>query len=837
MLQPNKIRPETDAEPATANALSHAETLYDFIAFARRQFYVIAFIVALAVSLGVIYTVTARPSYTAQAELMIDARKLQLFQQQSILGDIPIDTAQVESQVEVLKSENIALAVIKNLHLTEDPEFTRPDVGLFGTILGFVYSPFESEHTPSQFEITRSAVQAFESKLNIKRIGMTYVIQISFRSYNPEHAAEIANAVADAYIVDQLEAKYQATRRASAWLQDRIKELRDQVSIAERAVVDFKSKNDIVTTGGPDKRLLGEQQVAELNSQLVIARANTAEARARLDRIQSVLRSDTPDAIGATVTDTLKSEIVSKLRSQYLDLAARESDWSVKYGHDHLAVVNVRNQMRELQNSIFQELRRLGETYKSDYEIAKKREEGLRSELDRAVAQSQVTDEKSVTLRELQSTAQTYKTIYDNFLQRYMEAVQQQSFPITEARLISTATRPLFKSNPRTRLILMITGLGGMMLGFGLGVLRDLADRVFRTSKQVENLLHAECIGFVPLLKDGEHDELSNDPKERKSIPTAGAARRKGILATVNSTFARLSEVIGSSGPISGAQRSSRPTRPDASPALAAPPKGGRPGELPSDAVKLPRPLEARTIARADSVEFRAVVDAPFSRFVESIRAIKLSADLSGNVDAGRVIGFTSSLPNEGKSTIALAFAQLTSQVGARTILVDCDLRNPSISRQIAATAKVGLLDVVAGKATLEEAIWTDPVTKMEFLPAVIKSRLANSSEILSSVATRKLFEQLRERYTYIVADFSPIAPIVDVRATTHLVDSFVFVIEWGRTKIDVVEHALDKAPAIYENLLGVVLNKVDMNKFGRYVHHHGDYYYNKHYARYGYTE
>jgi succinoglycan biosynthesis transport protein ExoP len=87
------------------------------------------------------------------------------------------------------------------------------------------------------------------------------------------------------------------------------------------------------------------------------------------------------------------------------------------------------------------------------------------------------------------------------------------------------------------------------------------------------------------------------------------------------------------------------------------------------------------------------------------------------------------------------------------------------------------------------------------------------------------------------VVDLPPLAPIVDTRATAHLVDSFVFVIEWGRTKIDVVEHALGHAPGIYDKLLGVVLNKVDMNIFGRYASHREDYYYNKHYTRYGYTE
>src|SRR5262249_30651853 len=145
-----------------------------------------------------------------------------------------------------------------------------------------------SDKATSEFEQFRAAVRTFQNRLTIKRLGLSYVIQIGFWAYSAERSSEIANAVADAYITDQLEAKYQATRRASVWLQDRIKELRDQVSAAERAVVDFKTQNNIVSTGGSDKRLLGEQQVAELTSQLVIARAATAEAKARLDRINSL---------------------------------------------------------------------------------------------------------------------------------------------------------------------------------------------------------------------------------------------------------------------------------------------------------------------------------------------------------------------------------------------------------------------------------------------------------------------------------------------------------------------------------------------------------------------
>ena len=127
--------------------------------------------------------------------------------------------------------------------------------------------------------------------------------------------------------------------------------------------------------------------------------------------------------------------------------------------------------------------------------------------------------------------------------------------------------------------------------------------------------------------------------------------------------------------------------------------------------------------------------------------------------------------------------------------------------------------------------------TNLVFLPAVMKFRFANSNEILSSDPMKKLFEKLRESYDYIVVDLPPLAPIVDVRAATPIVDSFIFVIEWGRTKIDVVEHALGQAQEVYDHLLGVVLNKVDMKSFGRHASHHESYYYNKHYARYGYTD
>src|SRR6516162_10263653 len=134
-----------------------------------------------------VYLFTTPPGFTAEAKLMIDVRKVQLFQQQSVLGDIPPDPWSVDTQVEILQSENVALAVIKDLHLLEDPEFMSPREGLIPRMKGWLYRLFSpsSGQPPSEFELTRMAIGRLQSQLSIKRLGLTYVININVRANKP----------------------------------------------------------------------------------------------------------------------------------------------------------------------------------------------------------------------------------------------------------------------------------------------------------------------------------------------------------------------------------------------------------------------------------------------------------------------------------------------------------------------------------------------------------------------------------------------------------------------------------------------------------------------------
>jgi polysaccharide biosynthesis transport protein len=777
MLQTQYFRSSQNNEGLTeAASSSEEETFHVALGFVRRQYAIIAGATAMMIAIAFVYILTAPPGYTATTTVLIDSQNVHLFQQQqSMFSDLPIDTGTVESQVEIVKSENIALAVIKQLHLANDPEFTSSGGGLVRALFSGFAGLFGADGVPSDFELTRKAVHAFEDRLSVRRVGLTYVMDISFTSHSPERAAQIANAVANAYIDDQLDAKYQAARRAGSWLQDRLHDLREQAATAERAVVNFKNKNNIVDAGG---RSINQQQLAELNSELVLAQSKTAEARARLDRVQEILVSNSSEAaVAATVADTLKNDVITKLRSQYLELAAREGDWAAKYGPNHLAVVNLRNQMAELENSIRKELQRTAETYKSDLQIATQHEQSVKSQLNQAIAQSQLTGQADVALRELESNAQTYQALYDNFLQRYMESVQQQSFPVTETRVITAASPPGAPSHPRTRLVLAFSALLGLAFGFAAGAWRDLADRVFRTRNQVEANLQTDCVALIPMV---------NGSAGKPDVTTTAGDAVKSATLTLSDPNRQL---IG----------------------------------VPSGVIS-------------------AVVDMPLSGFAEAIRSIKVTIDISPVPAGGKVIGFTSSVPNEGKSGIAAAVARLIAQTGAKTILVDCDLRNPSLSRLFSPTASCGLLELLKGASTAEKAIWLDPATGMKFLPAAMKpaamkARLSNSSEILASEQTKKLFEVLRRNNDYVIVDLPPLLPIVDVRASTNLVDGYIYIVEWGRTKIGVVEQALRSARGVYEHLLGVALNKVNLKSLARYEGYGAGYHYNKDYLRYGYTE
>src|SRR6185369_4234336 len=188
-----------------------------------------------------------------------------------------IEDPAVESEIETTKSEKVVLTVIRRLHLDEDPEFTSAGAGLKRRVLELLHIVPAVTIDPSAEQVTRRALAAVADNLHVTRLGRSYIEQIAFTSLDSDKAARIANAFADAYIEDQLQAKFEATRRASVWLEQRIGELRQQASDAYKEVQDFKSQNGIII--GVDGKLASEVELDQLGIALAKARADTSQAR------------------------------------------------------------------------------------------------------------------------------------------------------------------------------------------------------------------------------------------------------------------------------------------------------------------------------------------------------------------------------------------------------------------------------------------------------------------------------------------------------------------------------------------------------------------------------
>lgn len=497
------------------------------LAIIRRQWRIVLAAIAVAGAIGLAFAATAVPVYSATATLLIDRNNSQIVEQLSTIGGVIEDEASILSQVEVLQSETIGLAVVDSLKLTENQEFraTRASLlsSIFGTIRSLVnvsqwFSPAKKESVVDDGTLKRSLSDQLLNGLSVKRIGRTYALELTYNSTSPVLAAQIVNAVASAYLLDKLNSKYEATRRASDWLSDRIAELRQRALDTDLAVQKFRAEHNLISTG--NNSLLSDQQLAESNSALILAQSETAKARARVQRIEHILATDDVDGV---VTDILDSSVANDLRKKYLESSKIEAEITRRLGSNHIQAVRLRNEMQEYRRLMFQEISRIAQSYKSDLEVSEAKEKSLAESVAKATDISNSASETQVQLRELQREAETYKNMYQTFLQRYQEAMQQQSFPVTEARVISKAMPPRIPSKPNKPIILALFMIMGAAAGGGIAMFREFRDRFFRTGEQVRDVLGLEFLGNTPLIPNKPATEAPESGHPGLTLPTSVA--------------------------------------------------------------------------------------------------------------------------------------------------------------------------------------------------------------------------------------------------------------------------------------------------------------------------
>jgi uncharacterized protein involved in exopolysaccharide biosynthesis/Mrp family chromosome partitioning ATPase len=679
-----------------------------------------------AVTLGTIILAGAAlavlpPKYAATTIVLIDPRQPRVTTSEAVLSGIGSDAAAVESQVELIESSALAQKVIAKLQLDRDPEFTEQSVisvvtdGL-RTLMG------RSADNSPEAAMNR-LVYRFLSGLSVKRRGLTYVLEITYSSKDPHKAARIANAMAEAYVDDQRAAKAEITKRATGWLDDRIEEMRARVRDSERAVADYKASISSVnvTQGNP----LISRQIEDLTQQLTLAHTRSAEAQARLDRVQA-LRGDS-----STMSEALQSTVIANLRSQYAEVARSEAEQSAVLGARHPAIIGLRAQLARLRTQIDGEIKRIQAGVRNDFQVAKAREASLEKELARLKAENSRINQDDVKLHELEREAQANRTLFEQFLGRAKETGEQQSLQLADARIVAPALVPIRPSRPPLLVLLVLAAIGGAILSIALVMLLEQFRRGFRTTDDVERALQYPALGVIP----------------ESGAGASGATSRKTDAAAVP----------------------------------------------PADAIA------------------QAVFNNPASAFASSLSKMRNRLRRAPAVPDREVLAVLSTLPGEGKSTIACNLALASAATGVRTLLVDADTYTASTSRMFGLQGP-GLRDVLQGRASLRDATVQDADTGLHVLG--IDPAEVGAMDKTDRARGLAFVSECHKHYELVVVDSPAILTAAGNIPLLESVDRAVLVIEWERTDRQAVADALNVLGTQATKIAGAVLNKTAANWF-----------------------
>jgi succinoglycan biosynthesis transport protein ExoP len=234
---------------------------------------------------------------------------------------------------------------------------------------------------------------------------------------------------------------------------------------------------------------------------------------------------------------------------------------------------------------------------------------------------------------------------------------------------------------------------------------------------------------------------------------------------------------------------------------------------------KMKKLADPTTMRFSPGPAYSIVLTAPFSRYAETLRSIRIAAETGAKGRAG-VLGIVSAVPNEGRSTLAVNLARLIAAEGQRPLLIDGDMRNPALSRSLIPAGSPGLAEVITGRVRISEVIWSDEATSLQFLPAGADIESGQSTAMLTAAATKAVINACRHQYDVVIIDLPATTPVVDVRAAAHLFDAFVMVTAWGRTDEDMLRWAV-RASGIEERIIGTVLNRVNMRRLAGFENGH----------------
>jgi uncharacterized protein involved in exopolysaccharide biosynthesis/Mrp family chromosome partitioning ATPase len=434
----------------------------------RKAWILIPTVVAAALSFAAVNVIS--PRYKSEARIFIEGREnvfLRPNADRTEERSAP-DPEAVTSQVQLVLSRDLAREIIRKNKLAERPEFDPMLQGI--SPLKALLAMVGVGRDPLRMTAEERVLDAYYERLSVYAVDKSRIIVVEFQSRDPDLAAQVANSIADGYLVLQQAAKQDQARSAGEWLSGQIDNLRKKVASAESAVEDFRSKASLFV--GTNNTTLSNQQMGEINTQLNNARAQKSDAESKAHLIRDMLQSGGP----VEVTEILNSELLRRLNEQRVTLRAQLAEQSATLLDGHPRIKELKAQINDYDRQIRDEAAKAARSFENDAKFAGARVTSLTASLDQLKKQAGTTNEQDVQLRALDRDAKSQRDLLEFYLAKYREATARENIDAvpTDARIISRAAVSNTPAYPKKVPIVVIATLATFMLATGLVVSGEL---------------------------------------------------------------------------------------------------------------------------------------------------------------------------------------------------------------------------------------------------------------------------------------------------------------------------------------------------------------------------